>query len=69
LASKLISEYGSPLYVYRKDKLLSNVREVQQAAHSFHISYAMKANSNPEILKAIQDNGKGIMNVDVVSPG
>ena len=29
----------------------------------------MKANSNPEILKVIQNEGKGIMNVDVVSPG
>lgn len=29
----------------------------------------MKANSNPEILKAIRDNGKGVKYVDVVSPG
>lgn len=69
MASKLIEEYGSPLYVYKKEKILSNVEEVQQAAQNFHISYAMKANSNPEILKVIQNDGKGIMNVDVVSPG
>ena len=32
-----------------------------------HISYAMKANSNREILKILQDSG--IEAVDVVSPG
>lgn len=29
----------------------------------------MKANSNPEIIKIIRNNGEGIKYVDVVSPG
>lgn len=69
LANQLITQFGSPLYVYKKEKVLSNIHELQQAAKNIHISYAMKANSNPEILKIIQDGGHGILNVDVVSPG
>lgn len=38
-------------------------------AQGMHVSYAIKANSNPEIVKAIRDNGQGIKYVDVVSPG
>lgn len=69
LASKLVQQYGSPLYVYSKEKILENIKLLQQAAQGYHISYAMKANSNPEILKVIRDNGKGIKYVDTVSPG
>lgn len=48
---------------------MENVKQVQEAAKDFHISYAMKANSNPEILKVIKNGSEGIQNVDVVSPG
>jgi diaminopimelate decarboxylase len=38
-----------------------------EAAKGFHISYAMKANSNSHIIKILQESG--VRNVDVVSPG
>lgn len=68
-AEALLEKYGSPLYIYKQEVILRNIHELQKAAGNIHISYAMKANSHPEILKVIQNEGKGITNVDVVSPG
>lgn len=51
----------TPFYYYNMALLKNTLAEVQkQAAQSnFHVHYALKANSNPEILKLIQGYGLG----------
>jgi diaminopimelate decarboxylase len=62
-----MTKYGSPLYVYDAKILKKKAEILTEAAKGFHISYAMKANSNSHIIKTLQDSG--VKNVDVVSPG
>lgn len=68
---QVASLYGTPLYVYSKAQLLANLREFTGALQKFsdrgdYVSYAVKANSNPEILKILASEGAG---ADVVSGG
>jgi diaminopimelate decarboxylase len=62
-----MTKYGSPLYVYDATILKKKAEILTEAGKGFHISYAMKANSNSHIIKILQDSG--VKNVDVVSPG
>ncbi|XP_047468575.1 diaminopimelate decarboxylase-like [Penaeus chinensis] len=64
---RLFWEYGSPLFVYDADHIKSQALNLTQAAHGFHISYAIKANSNKFILNILKNNK--VECVDVVSPG
>ncbi|MFH1127260.1 MAG: diaminopimelate decarboxylase [archaeon] len=68
-AVELAKKYGTPLYVYNRQRILDNYRAIRDAFAShtdnFRIHYAMKANSNPEILKALKDEGA---HIDSVSP-
>ena len=41
-----MDKYGSPLFVYDADTIKKKANIVKEAAKNFHISYAMKANSN-----------------------
>ena len=66
-SKKLVQEFGSPLFVYEQKVLEEKVQKLLEAAHDFHVSYAMKANCNNEILQVLRK--KGITNVDCVSPG
>ncbi len=61
-------EYGTPCYVYFKDDLESNISKYKKCFSGIDVSfcYALKANSNPHILKTIAQNGFG---ADVVSLG
>lgn len=64
----LVEEFGSPLYVYDEEVLRRACRTLR-AAFDFDdagLLFAMKANSNPELLRIIRDEGFGI---DAVSPG
>jgi diaminopimelate decarboxylase len=68
---QVASQYGTPLYVYSKAQLLANLREFTGSLQKFfdrgdYVSYAVKANSNPEILKILASEGAG---ADVVSGG
>lgn len=74
-AKKLLARYGSPLYVYDKNCLEDRCKRMKQfeealktglckdARVSMH--YAIKANSNPAILKIVKQHG---LKVDCMSP-
>ncbi len=69
-AKNLAEENGTPLFIYSREQILSNFRFLKRVfSHRFHlevrICYAMKANSNPEILKLLEKEGAWI---DAVSP-
>ena len=68
LVAELAEEYGTPLYVYSKNEILDNLRSIQAALGGGEnlVCYALKANSNPAILKMLAGEGAG---ADVVSAG
>ena len=66
-AQELGKKYKLPLYVYSEDIIRQKAKLLLEAANGYHVSYAMKANSNSKILEVLQDSG--ITHVDVVSPG
>jgi diaminopimelate decarboxylase len=68
LLRELAEEYGTPLYVYSRAQILDNFRAIDGAfGETDHVTcYALKANSNPAILKVLAETGAG---ADVVSAG
>lgn len=66
--SELIKEFGSPLYVYNEKILRERCRELKKlSSHDgFVVSYSVKANSNPALLRIIRDEG---LLCDAMSPG
>ena len=64
----LADKYGTPLYVYDGDMVVQRYRELYDFIKwpKLKIHYAMKANFNFSILKALKEAGAGI---DAVSPG
>ena len=64
----IAEEYGTPAYIYSENVLRRNAELIKTCFldRGFHVSYAMKANSNPEILKLFRSYGLG---VDIVSAG
>jgi len=70
-ATQLAEQFGTPLFLYSRARVLSNFQTLLQAfqAHSplnIHIHYALKANPNIELLKILRKAGSRI---DAVSPG
>ncbi|PIP67477.1 MAG: diaminopimelate decarboxylase [Candidatus Omnitrophica bacterium CG_4_9_14_0_2_um_filter_42_8] len=65
---KLAEKYGTPLYVYSRNTLISHYRKIKEAFGSISplICYSMKANSNLSICKALVKEGAGL---DIVSGG
>lgn len=65
---KLISKYGSPLYVYNESILRQRCREITDFVGypGFRANYSAKANSNAELLKIVRSEGLG---ADAVSSG
>jgi diaminopimelate decarboxylase len=64
--TRLAKDYGTPLYVYDGEKILNQVKELQDAFSTvkLRIKYATKALSNINILKLMKKAGTG---VDAVS--
>lgn len=59
--------FGTPCYVYFLDRIVDRAQAIHEAfGGRFEISYAMKANPNPELLQAIAPHVGGI---DVSSGG
>lgn len=59
----LLSEYGSPLYVYNLETIRERVQELQDGIGQYkhtEFLYAIKANYNPHIVKEIIGLGMGI---------
>jgi diaminopimelate decarboxylase len=68
--SDLAREFGTPLYVYSKRQMVQNFHAFDETLKSsgkeHYVSYALKANSNIELLKILAEEGSG---ADVVSIG
>ena len=61
-------KYGLPVYVYDKNKIISQYIKLKDAfkdIDNLHINYAAKALSNINILKVIKDIGCGIDAVSI----
>ena len=58
-AIELANIYGTPLYVYDKNIILKRIQQLKEAFPNIRICYAVKANSNLEILKIIANEGLG----------
>lgn len=59
----LTKKYGSPLYVYDANKIESQYHRMKNAfssVKSLNINYAVKANSNINILKVLKNLGAGV---------
>ncbi len=67
-AEDLVSEFGSPLYVYEEELVRNRYTELHDSITypKMRIHYALKANSNLEILRMLRELGCGI---DATSPG
>jgi diaminopimelate decarboxylase len=65
---KLVETFGTPLYVYSKNQIIENFNNYKQALkdRKHLICYAVKANTNYEIIKTIKNLGGG---ADVTSYG
>lgn len=68
--SKLADEFGTPLYVYSKRQIVENFQAfnatLKASGKEHYVSYALKANSNIELLRILANEGAG---ADVVSAG
>lgn len=62
----MVQSYERPTYIYDLDILRERFQLLREALPNVQIYYAMKANSNPRILKTLQELGAG---ADVVSGG
>jgi diaminopimelate decarboxylase len=64
----IAEEFGTPVYIYSKNQLIENFRTIDGAfAGVDHVTcYALKANSNHELLKLLVAEGSG---ADAVSAG
>jgi len=64
----LAVRYGTPLYVYSRDRIAENFKRIADAFGllNAHIHYSVKANANGSILRLLRDLGSGF---DVVSGG
>ncbi len=58
--------FGSPLYAYDGDFIRKRCRELKRSFPKMKLYYACKANTNPEIVRIIFEEGFGI---ETVSPG
>lgn len=58
----IMQEYGSPLYVYEESVLRSQFRKLSTGFPRglLEIHYAMKANSNPSLLRILAEEGSSI---------
>lgn len=67
-AEELLQKYGSPLYVYNAEIIRDRFNALKNniTYSKTHIHFACKANSNPEILKVLRNEGSYI---ETVSPG
>ncbi len=65
----IAEKYGTPTFVYSEKRIRENYRKFYKAFRKRYkdveIRYAMKANSNPYILKVLKEEGSGIDAVSV----
>jgi len=63
---RIAEEHGTPLYIYSYKTLIRHVHAYKKAFKNSLICFALKANSNPAILRLLARNGCG---ADIVSGG
>jgi len=65
---EILSEYGSPVYVYDEEILRKRCQEMKNLLKypRFRVNYSAKANTNVELLKIVCSEG---LDVDGMSPG
>lgn len=56
---KAAAAYGTPVYVYEQQSIVEQCQKLKRHFPGVAIHYAMKANSNPEILRIIRNEGIG----------
>ncbi|PKG32986.1 alanine racemase, partial [Methanoregula sp.] len=57
LLLNLAAEHGTPIFVIDHEKLRENYREFRRHMPDVQVYFAVKANSNPEIVKTLYDIG------------
>ena len=57
LLQELAGEHGTPIFVIDHEKIRENYREFREHLPSVQVYYAVKANSNPDIVKTLFDMG------------
>ncbi|HSQ92846.1 MAG TPA: type III PLP-dependent enzyme [Methanoregula sp.] len=57
LLKELASEHGTPIFVIDHEKIRENYREFKTYLPSVQIYFAVKANSNPEIVRTLYEMG------------
>ncbi|MCM4160186.1 diaminopimelate decarboxylase [Antarcticibacterium flavum] len=65
---EIAREFGSPLYVYDAEKIISQYHRLKKAfgqIKDLRINYAVKANSNISILKLLKTQGSGLDTVSI----
>ena len=64
---ELANEFGTPLYIYEKEKIEEKVSKLQGAFENMNTRffYACKALSNINILKVIAQSGIGLDTVSI----
>ena len=72
LMSDVAETHGTPAYVYVKDRIVHNVKRLKNTLNAqfkrSHICYAVKANSNPHLLKVMKSSHPDLGG-DCSSPG
>jgi len=60
LLSQIAEQYGSPIFIYSKKQIISNLdrldSSLNQHFNKYHICYAVKANSNPHLLRLMKSH-------------
>ncbi|MHA7844001.1 MAG: diaminopimelate decarboxylase [Winogradskyella sp.] len=65
---QIVKEYGSPVYVYDAEKIISQYKRLTKAFNSvknLRINYAVKALSNISVLKLFNSMGSGLDTVSI----
>ncbi len=57
ILEKIASEHGTPVFIIDHEKIRENYREFREKLPDVQAYFAVKANSNPEIIKTMYDMG------------
>ena len=72
LIETLAKKYKTPLYIYDKNQLLTNITSIDSSLKNnfskYQIFYTIKANSNPSIIKSLKSSITNL-GADCSSPG
>ena len=57
ILEKIAQEHGTPVFIIDHEKIRENYREFREKLPDVQAYFAVKANSNPEIIKTMYDMG------------